>query len=69
MNNSILEETVLQLLKDPEECSNFKSWHLGMMLMMQSTDTYIDQVENVEAILHKCLFELKRLKEWRKNNL
>ena len=65
-----LENFIILLLSKEEERKKFQSWRLAMLLMMHSTNVYLDNIDDTIKILMQSIEELTRLKEWRRlNNL
>ena len=57
------ENTIIDLLLCPPAQDAFKSWRLELLLLQYSNKFYIDQVEDVIQICHKCIKELEHVKE------
>ena len=59
------ENTIIDLLLCPPAQDEFKAWRLHLLLMQHAHKCYIDQVEDVLQILHKCIKEVEQLKAFK----
>ena len=55
------ENEIVDLLLCPKAQDDFKHWKLENLLLEIADKVYIDQIEDVVQILHKCIVELERL--------
>ena len=55
------ENNIVDLLLCPPAQDEFKSWRLELLLLQYKEKYYIDQIEDVIQILHKCISELERV--------
>lgn len=55
------ENEIIDLLLSPIAQDKFKHWKLEILLLDVVDKVYIDQIEDVVQILHKCITELERL--------
>ena len=56
------ENTLIDLLLCPPAQDEFKCWRLELLLIQFMNKYYIDQVEDVLQILHKCITEFEKIK-------
>lgn len=55
------ENEIVDLLLSPNAQDEFKHWKLKILLIDIADKVYIDQIEDVVQILHKCIHELEQL--------
>ena len=64
-----LEDFLLDYLLCPPAQDEFTGWKLQLLLLKYSHKIHVHQLEDVKQILHKCIIELERMKEWKEGKV
>ena len=59
------ENSIIDLLLCPPAQDEFRSWRLELLLSQYIEKVYLDQIEDILQILHKCIARLERWKKFK----